>query len=229
MGVPYEDEALRTLVERHGIDDWNAIADRMPNRSATQCRERWNNYLSPIDPSSFWTQNDDNLLIQKARDLGHKWNQIAEFFPNQSDMNCRDRWYTLDAHHSQPPSQPPSLFQRFLNGVYHLFNGPSEVERRIQAFKKKLAPQGLKMEWDYASVFDEDLCGYSALLAAVRLDKIDPRRGGNITIRYSEVRRFADDLKESLVPFNTFIDVPLNMDCLDVIAQILGYPHYPGR
>lgn len=47
-----EDEAIRTLVEKHGTSNWTFIADSLlalecstPGRSGKQCWERWHNHL----------------------------------------------------------------------------------------------------------------------------------------------------------------------------------------
>ncbi|CAN0482484.1 unnamed protein product, partial [Laminaria digitata] len=56
-----EDEAIRTLVEKHGTSNWTFIADSLgldtavaataavenntPSRSGKQCWERWHNHL----------------------------------------------------------------------------------------------------------------------------------------------------------------------------------------
>lgn len=49
---PLEDEAIRTLVEKHGTSNWTFIADSLlalecntPGRSGKQCWERWHNHL----------------------------------------------------------------------------------------------------------------------------------------------------------------------------------------
>lgn len=42
-----EDEILTSLVERFGTQTWTEIAQRLPNRSGKQCRERWHNHLDP--------------------------------------------------------------------------------------------------------------------------------------------------------------------------------------
>ena len=40
-----EDEVLRALVMKHGIQQWALIASEMIARNGKQCRERWHNQL----------------------------------------------------------------------------------------------------------------------------------------------------------------------------------------
>ena len=42
-----DDEKLKEIVQRVGEDDWNEVAKQMGSRNARQCKERWENYLSP--------------------------------------------------------------------------------------------------------------------------------------------------------------------------------------
>lgn len=49
--------------------------------SAKQCRERWNEYLSPsIDHSPFTVEEDFIILRSQAR-LGNKWKEITDLLP----------------------------------------------------------------------------------------------------------------------------------------------------
>jgi hypothetical protein len=42
-----EDSQLLQLVQVHGPQDWNLIAEHIPGRIGKQCRERWHNSLNP--------------------------------------------------------------------------------------------------------------------------------------------------------------------------------------
>jgi hypothetical protein len=104
-----EDQQLATLVEQHGENDWAQIASFMPGRSARQCRERWQNYLAPSLDSLPWTPKEDDLLLQKFREFGHKWGKIAESFPARSYLNCKNRWRTLQNHAPEAQQQQPMI------------------------------------------------------------------------------------------------------------------------
>ncbi|OHT09792.1 hypothetical protein TRFO_21141 [Tritrichomonas foetus] len=91
--TPEEDEILRTVVEECGQSDWVEIAKRMPNgRNARQCRDRWQNYLSPDVVNGPWTEDEEALLVQKYNEIGPYWKQIATFFPTRTDINIKSRW-----------------------------------------------------------------------------------------------------------------------------------------
>jgi hypothetical protein len=90
-----EDETLRALVEEFGPVDWMRIAQRMNGRNPRQCKERWLNYLAPTLRSAIWTRDEDRLLLQKVRELGAKWVQIAKFFPNRTDSMVKNRFNRL--------------------------------------------------------------------------------------------------------------------------------------
>jgi hypothetical protein len=67
----------------------------MPDRTARQCKERWINYLSPALNTAAWTPEEDRLLLEKQRDYGSKWAQIAKFFPNRTDGMVKNRFNRL--------------------------------------------------------------------------------------------------------------------------------------
>jgi hypothetical protein len=53
------------------------------------------NYLSPTLRDTPWTPEEDRLLVQKHRDFGSKWVQIALFFPNRTDAMIKNRFNRL--------------------------------------------------------------------------------------------------------------------------------------
>lgn len=88
-----EDERLITLVKFYGIKNWEAISNMMPFRNVRQCKDRYNNYLSPEINLKPWTKEEDLLLIKKFNEFGQKWVQISQFFKGRSDNNVKNRWY----------------------------------------------------------------------------------------------------------------------------------------
>lgn len=90
-----EDLQLKDLVRKYGENNWTQIAQNMPNRNARQCKERWCNYLSPNICKSPWTQDEDNLLLEKYKEIGARWVQIAKFFPQRTDISIKNRYLVL--------------------------------------------------------------------------------------------------------------------------------------
>jgi hypothetical protein len=42
-----------------------------------------------------WTDEQDELLSQKVRELGRRWQRIASFFDGRTDINVKNRWNHL--------------------------------------------------------------------------------------------------------------------------------------
>ncbi|OHT07259.1 hypothetical protein TRFO_24674 [Tritrichomonas foetus] len=93
--TPEEDNLLKQLVNQFGENNWVHIAERMPHRNMRQCKERWQNYLSPKVCHAPWTLEEDTLLEQKFKEYGPKWVRIALSFPNRTDTNVKNRWLVL--------------------------------------------------------------------------------------------------------------------------------------
>lgn len=90
-----EDCTLRKLVSIYGNNDWTSISSRMVNRNPRQCRERWNNYLSPSLSHMPWSPQEDLLLRYLYREYGPKWVTITKYFPARTDTNIKNRWMLL--------------------------------------------------------------------------------------------------------------------------------------
>lgn len=88
-----EDEKLSKLVQTFGTSDWISISYQMPGRNSRQCRDRWQNYLSPEVVNGPWTAEEEDLLVKKYNEFGPSWKQIATFFPTRTDINIKSRWH----------------------------------------------------------------------------------------------------------------------------------------
>jgi hypothetical protein len=87
-----EDEKLKILIEKHGLENWNLISTLMGNRNPRQCRERWNNYVNPMLNREAWAFEEDQIVMKKYEENGPRWNEIARSLSNRSDNNVRNRW-----------------------------------------------------------------------------------------------------------------------------------------
>ena len=90
--TPEEDQKLKDLVALLGENDWGEVSNRLGTRSPRQCRERFRNYLAPNIKNEPWTEEEDQLLIEKHKEYGTKWSLIAAYFPNRSDVNIKNHW-----------------------------------------------------------------------------------------------------------------------------------------
>ncbi|KAK8854234.1 hypothetical protein M9Y10_016793 [Tritrichomonas musculus] len=90
---PEEDIMLISLVNQYGLNNWNEIANHMPNRSKRQCKERYLLFLSPNIKNAPWTYEEDLKLIQMLKIFGKRWTMIAKFFNGRSDINIKNRYH----------------------------------------------------------------------------------------------------------------------------------------
>ena len=64
----------------------------MNGRTGKQCRERYCNHLNKNIYKGAWTQEEDELIYEKHKELGNKWAKIAEFLPQRTDNAVKNRW-----------------------------------------------------------------------------------------------------------------------------------------
>ena len=124
-----EDEKLKQLVENLGNDDWVSISNKMSGRNPRQCRDRWNNYLSPNVVNGPWTKEEEQLLQEKFEEFGPSWKCIATFFPTRTAINVKSRFNLMqrrikkeelkkkrDNFDKKISQKKPSFFADFLLG-----------------------------------------------------------------------------------------------------------------
>jgi hypothetical protein len=88
-----EDHQVRSLVERLGPINWEAIASFIPGRSARQCRNRYQNYLHGSLIHNPWTPEEESVLTEKHHQIGPKWAQIGRILNGRSGNDVKNRWY----------------------------------------------------------------------------------------------------------------------------------------
>jgi hypothetical protein len=86
-----EDMKLSSLVSVHGEDNWEIIAEQMPDRTRRQCSERWKHYLSPTVLKSRWTAEEDAELLRCFQQYGSQWKYLEAFFPGRKDNQLKNR------------------------------------------------------------------------------------------------------------------------------------------
>uniref|UniRef100_A0A7S1FZI9 Uncharacterized protein n=1 Tax=Corethron hystrix TaxID=216773 RepID=A0A7S1FZI9_9STRA len=133
-----EDEQLRNLVKRHGLPNWNTIADSMDGRNRKQCRERWMNNLRPDIKKGHWTDVEDRIIIEKQAELGgNRWSKIAEYLPGRTDEAVKNRWFSAECSRSRKnTSQVSSVNDGSGNASTHHHlnpNAPANLDRRPHA------------------------------------------------------------------------------------------------
>jgi hypothetical protein len=90
-----EDAKLEAAVFKHGIKNWIAVAEMVPNRTFLQCRNRWVRVLGVEDPAKgYWTAAEDAKLKAAIRIHGDddNWWAVAKYIPGRTYLQCRQRW-----------------------------------------------------------------------------------------------------------------------------------------
>lgn len=89
-----EDVKLVEIMNSGRYRSWESIAREMGSRTARQVRERWSNYLSPSIRTDPWTEDEDQLLIDKINEVGRLWCSFSHFFNGRSENDIKNRWYS---------------------------------------------------------------------------------------------------------------------------------------
>jgi hypothetical protein len=88
-----EDAVITRGMQSDPPDSWHHIAKRLPGHTVRQCRERWLNYLSPDIRSEPWSPEEDQLLVEKIRQMGRTWTAMRAFFNGRSAADIKNRWF----------------------------------------------------------------------------------------------------------------------------------------
>jgi hypothetical protein len=101
--TPVEDAALVRLVGANPKPDWRIVSQLLLTRTPRQCRERYNNYLSPDIARAEWTAEEEMLLVEQYRKFGPQWKKMKAFFPNRTCVNIKNQWPKVVARMGLPP------------------------------------------------------------------------------------------------------------------------------
>lgn len=96
-----EDDKLKELVQLYScIEDkskWYFIANQIPDRSARQCRERFQLFLCDgIRRKEKWTKEEDELLLTKYSIIGPHWKSMEKFFVGRTSYAIKNRYISLN-------------------------------------------------------------------------------------------------------------------------------------
>jgi hypothetical protein len=87
---------------KENIFDWDAIAELVPGRTKTQCRDKWHaGSLNPnIDPTTAragkWSEEEHIKLKDAVQTHGGKnWSAIAALVPGRTRQQCSSRWHDI--------------------------------------------------------------------------------------------------------------------------------------
>lgn len=116
-----EDKYLSKLVDEMGAKNWDLIAEKMPNRTARQCRDRYSNYLIPGFFNGEWSAEEDENLYRKYQEIGPRWTIIQKYFKNRSPNSLKNRWnyfvsrkeFIMKFHQKSFPNNYNMKYQQF--------------------------------------------------------------------------------------------------------------------
>jgi len=66
----------------------------MKDRSGKQIRDRYLNKLKPDINKSEWTVEEDEIVMDLCRKMGHKWSRISTFLPGRTEGQVKNRFYS---------------------------------------------------------------------------------------------------------------------------------------
>ena len=90
--TPEQDAVLKSLVDDNPMPNWNEIAKSIPGKSPKQCRERYQNFLSPELIKQPWNPMDDARLYHCFHYYGSNWAKIAQLFPGRTNNDVKNRY-----------------------------------------------------------------------------------------------------------------------------------------
>lgn len=143
---PQEDALLTQIMFQQPFETWIAVAEKLPGRTARQCRDRWVNYLSPSNKNGPWSHEEDQLLAEKYMEYGAQWTTIAKFFDGRSENNVKNRWYTyvknrFNQGQPQPlPKARPVTVQKAQTST-HIKSSFTPAPIRVAPIKPQMPPQ----------------------------------------------------------------------------------------
>lgn len=120
-----EDEILKRLVNSQSHPKWSEIARCLNNRTARQCRERYNNYLRPDLINGPWSAEEEKLLIELYERHGPKWSLISQSFNSRSSVNVKNHYSSLVSSKSTKSPKSPK-YQEIDNTKNKQYDSPKE-------------------------------------------------------------------------------------------------------
>ena len=90
-----EDFKLAEFVGIHGPKRWPFIAQLMKNRTARQCRERWNIKLNPSIRKGSWSPQEDKKIVELYCIHGSCWSEISKSLRGRVENDIRNRFNAI--------------------------------------------------------------------------------------------------------------------------------------
>lgn len=85
-----EDEQLMQIVNRIGPKQWRQVASLMKTKTAKQCRDHYTNCLDPEIKSSYWSNEEEKILLSKYEQFGPRWSLIKNYLPGRTTLMIKN-------------------------------------------------------------------------------------------------------------------------------------------
>lgn len=103
--TPEEDSKIIQLVGDEKYPCWHFISQQIPGKTARQCRERYQHYLSPSISNAPWTEEENQLLETLQQQYGNNWAKITEYFKGRTNTYLKNKW---NLRHRKQETEDPS-------------------------------------------------------------------------------------------------------------------------
>lgn len=90
-----EDRLIAGMIATRKHKSWTDVAKELKGKSACQCRDRWENFLSPAKSIAPWSREEDDILIDLVGKFGTAWAQMTKLLPGRSENCIKNRWFSL--------------------------------------------------------------------------------------------------------------------------------------
>lgn len=75
---------------------WVKLAEVVPGRDDTRCRDKWTCHLDPSLKADAWSEEEDKLLLALVDKIGvGNWAEVAQYLHGRMDSDAMLRWYRL--------------------------------------------------------------------------------------------------------------------------------------
>jgi glycerol-3-phosphate cytidylyltransferase-like family protein len=89
-----DDRKLVKLAEKYKCD-WNVIADKFTDKSASQLSRRWKIKLNPNVKRSPWTDEEDIILKTLVLEFGYEWETISKYIQGRIPESIKKRFFSV--------------------------------------------------------------------------------------------------------------------------------------
>jgi hypothetical protein len=86
-----DDRKLLKLASKHS-QNWELIADKFKDKSASQLSNRWKNKLDPKLKKTSWNDEEETVLKMLVLQFGYEWEKISKYLQGRSPVEIKKRF-----------------------------------------------------------------------------------------------------------------------------------------